>query len=460
MFKHKLNLKTKITQQSTCSTVKTPKWTNSTNIIPLSDEDLCDDTSIDMVQEKEEESTFVSPKRKIAKAGTPVPTHQRYILDPSQLCKQNQFSVLSDHSYASFSNMDSAANIKKASNNQNKIPPIFLHEVNNHQEIIKDIKSNVANEFSTTVKGTSLKINLSDITDFRKLTSFYEQTNVKFHTFQSVQDKKLEVVIRNVPCSLSENEIESDLLAMNYPVCKVVRLLNKQKFALPLCVVELENNENGQEIFKLDKLSHAIVSVEPKRKNRDIPQCTRCQRYGHTKNFCHLDPRCVRCTGNHHYSKCPLSKDVTPTCINCGEHHTANFRGCSHYQSLLNKTKNSNLSKTKRLNRETSTELKQGNPTIKVNSQPTEKVQPEKRGASYADVVNGKHSSLKSSLRSRSSSPTSPKQTNESERILNTEQPCSTNLESLIVELVKSIIPLIKTILGNVITSFINNGSI
>lgn len=46
-----------------------------------------------------------------------------------------------------------------------------------------------------------------------------------------------------------------------------------------------------------------------------IPQCRRCQGFGHTKNYCSMDFRCVTCLGSHYYKDCPKNKDTSPTCV-------------------------------------------------------------------------------------------------------------------------------------------------
>lgn len=106
---------------------------------------------------------------------------------------------------------------------------------------------------------------------------------------------------------------------------------------MPLCAVDLERDDKSNEIFNITRYEHSIISVEPRRKSKDIPQCTRCQRYGHTKNYCKLEPRCVKCTQNHHYSQCPKKVGEKPTCINCEGGHTANYRGCPYYTNLKTK---------------------------------------------------------------------------------------------------------------------------
>lgn len=110
------------------------------------------------------------------------------------------------------------------------------------------------------------------------------------------------VVIRNIPISVTEKEIENEL-KVKYNIKKVTRLLNKDKKPIPICAVEIIKDGKELDIFKLERLVYSVVEVQPRRKSSNISQCTRCQRYGHTKNYCKLE-------------------------------HTANYRGCSYYVKI------------------------------------------------------------------------------------------------------------------------------
>ena len=464
LFKRKVNLKS----SSRAMDGSTNLNSNGKRLLilkPMKSDTLSGDSSLNSVTPipstsfADDDSGFLQPtKRKMASSKVIQP--RRYVLDSTQLCKQNQYQSLSDHSYAGSTpkmsdyDMDNEDIVEETRTKKTeKISPIFIHDANNHQEIIKDIKSVVTDDFSTQLSGQCFKVNLTSIDDFRKLTKFYDDSNIKYHTFRNLQDKKLEVVIRNVPTSLSENELKTELLDLSYPVIKVVRLLKKDKTGhkpYPLCAVELENNEDGKEIFNLDKLCHALVRVEPKRKSNNIPQCTRCQRYNHTKNFCKLDPRCVRCLGQHHYSECPNSKSEVPQCVNCGESHTANFRGCKLYQDL--KLKSMNKSTTGRLNNKSKptnqdTTNNHENPPNLLSE--TDFPQTLKSMAtSFSNAVRGSSSNQPDSGTSSSNEPS--------------ENPSMSNLEKVIMDLVKSFMPLIKKIVSNVISSYLNdlNGSV
>ena len=48
-----------------------------------------------------------------------------------------------------------------------------------------------------------------------------------------------------------------------------------------------------------------LIKVEPSRPKREIPQCTRCQAYGHIKNCCNRNLACVKCAQKHLTPLCP-----------------------------------------------------------------------------------------------------------------------------------------------------------
>lgn len=59
-----------------------------------------------------------------------------------------------------------------------------------------------------------------------------------------------------------------------------------------------------------------------------VPQCHRCQAFGHASANCHRPLRCVRCGGQHFAADCPRERSAKPTCANCARDHTANDRRC------------------------------------------------------------------------------------------------------------------------------------
>lgn len=267
--------------------------------------------------------------------------HKKYIIDEQSLLSSNKFFLPRQLEEEISMEQDTVNN--QPSTQKVRIPPIFLHNVNKYQTIHADLKSITVNEFTTQHRSDGLKINLTSIEDFRAVTKFYDLEKVQYHSYRDPEKAVLEVIMRNVPISITTEEILNELKS-KYPVSKVTRLLSKKKETLPLCAIELIKNEQSQLIYKLDKFMNCIVLVEPRRRSIEIPQCTKCQRYGHTKNYCRLDARCVKCDGTHHYTACNKPRDAPVKCVNCGGPHSANYRACPYYQSIKNRKDSQNSS--------------------------------------------------------------------------------------------------------------------
>jgi hypothetical protein len=99
--------------------------------------------------------------------------------------------------------------------------------------------------------------------------------------------------------------------------------------------IDLEPAYNNKEIYNLTAIQNKIIYVEPPHTNTNIPQCTRCQHYGHTQRYCNKQYACVKCGGKHNTSSCTKSRDTLAKCVLCGGAHPANYKGCQHYHSIL-----------------------------------------------------------------------------------------------------------------------------
>jgi hypothetical protein len=94
--------------------------------------------------------------------------------------------------------------------------------------------------------------------------------------------------------------------------------------------VELRPASNNKDIFNVEYTHQCKITFELPKHIWDIAQCANCQRYGHTKNHCHLKLRCVKCTDDHmtnQYHWKERSRDVQ--CVLRGGNHPANYKGCT-----------------------------------------------------------------------------------------------------------------------------------
>ena len=231
-----------------------------------------------------------------------------------------------------------------------KIPPIYVHNISDYVKFHELLDNITIDDYSIINAKPALKLNLCSVDDYRATTNFLDESKIDYHTFQLPENKQLSIIIRNLPVNITEQCIFNELTELKFEVSSVTRLQNKFKNPLPIVAVLLSKPSAG--IYSLNRLLHCVVTIEPRRPSKDIPQCTNCQRFAHTKKFCHLPPRCVKCAGDHHYSLCQKPKDTPPKCVNCNSNHPASYRGCTYYKDISkNKIKKNDNINTSRLPR-------------------------------------------------------------------------------------------------------------
>ncbi|KAF0707197.1 Uncharacterized protein FWK35_00039261 [Aphis craccivora] len=266
-----------------------------------------------------------------------------------------------------------------------KIPPIYVHNISDYVKFHDSLDNITIDDYSITNTKSALKLNLCSVDDYRATTNYLDESKIDYHTFQLPENKQLSIIIRNLPVNTTEQCIFNELIEQKFEVTSVTRLQNKFKNPLPIVAVLLSKPSIG--IYSLTRLLHCVVVVEPRRPSKDIPQCTNCQRFAHTKKFCHLPPRCVKCAGDHHYSLCQKSNDTPPKCVNCNSNHPASYRGCTYYKDISkNKNKKNDSKNTSRLPR--SNFQAEQSPPVYTSNKPQDNAFADKR--SYASATKNK----------------------------------------------------------------------
>jgi hypothetical protein len=60
---------------------------------------------------------------------------------------------------------------------------------------------------------------------------------------------------------------------------------------------------------------------------------------GHTKAYCYHSPRCVKCAGTHRTTNCPRKERSDQVkCVLCSGNHPTNYKGCTVYKELQQRT--------------------------------------------------------------------------------------------------------------------------
>lgn len=259
----------------------------------------------------------------------------------------NRFALL-DNTPAN--QIDVSANVTK----KVKPPPIYLREKTTTALVNKLVALIGENNFHVIplTKGniSETKIQTQTESSHRDVTKYLDDAKKSYYTYQLKSAKGLQVVIKGIESTVKTDEIIAALKTKNFNAKSVINIMNKNKEPQPLFKVELEpegialkrNSQEVHPIYKLQFLLHRRITVEQPHKRNQPVQCTNCQEYGHTRAYCTLRSICVVCSDPHSTANCPKNKEdiSVKLCSNCGENHTANWRGCPVFKDLKNRLYN------------------------------------------------------------------------------------------------------------------------
>ena len=153
--------------------------------------------------------------------------------------------------------------------------------------------------------------------------------------YQLKTERSYKIVIRDLHPKINTKKLSDEVAKIGHQtraINNITRYDTKQP--LPLFLIELEPRTNNKEIYEIKKILNTIVTVEPPRYKKDIPQCMRCQQYGHTKNYCNRSPACVKCAKNHLTRHCPYTGKIEVRCYNCNGNHPASYKVCEIRKQL------------------------------------------------------------------------------------------------------------------------------
>lgn len=259
--------------------------------------------------------------------------------NPPKVTKTNETrSILSGNRFAILADdKDAQATTSR------KPPPIYLRERNSNS-LIKALSQLIGEDafHVTSIRRGNInetKIQIYDETKYRSVINNLDRNGKNYYTYQLKTSKGLVVVIRGIEPGVDQLEIKEALEEKGYKIKSVYNIKNREKIPAPLYKIELEPDTKKYKanephpIYSLQLLLHRKISVEEPHKRKAPVQCTNCQEYGHSKTYCTLRSVCVACGDFHPTKDCQTNKNDPnkKRCSNCGENHTANYRGCAVY---------------------------------------------------------------------------------------------------------------------------------
>lgn len=254
-------------------------------------------------------------------------------------------------------------------------PPIIVDGITNFNALRELITKMMTDFQIKIINDKNIKINVTDGICYQALTKALNDNEYSWYSYENKQNRPIRVMAVNLHHSCEPEEIIQDMRKRGYKLLEATRKLKyKTKQPLNMFMLSFRNDENVEKIFSLTDIMGIRVQIQPIRKSKLVPQCKRCQTYGHTQRYCAKEPRCVRCIGKHLTANCDKPKSAPPKCVHCGEKHPANYRGCIVAKEIqkikikkMNKTKMP--AKPQRENRENKKPSEQGQGQNKTYSQ-------------------------------------------------------------------------------------------
>lgn len=288
---------------------------------------------------------------------------------------QNQVPIVQPNVFSSLNNdvnehelvnSNNPNNLHVNRNNYNvkKVPPITVEGLNMKrvQEILTKIPYlSVLPHVKNTIHGHH-SIYPRCLSDHNRIEKYLRDNKISGYTHEIEQRNKF--VIYGLH-SVDTNELKEELT-------KILNISPVHVYAIPIKSKKYTDQNVyvvhfmkscGVTLNKL-RFTKALFNVivqweiyQPNRRNNpnDVKpptQCSNCQSFNHGSRNCFKPPKCIRCGDNHKSADCVHllvinelgeytgKKDKIDTnlvkCANCGERHTANFRGCKVRQQIMN----------------------------------------------------------------------------------------------------------------------------
>jgi hypothetical protein len=142
-------------------------------------------------------------------------------------------------------------------------------------------------------------------------------------------DRLVRGVIKRVPPFVTTEQVAKDTGAVW--AHRIEKLVGNVKRATRAVVVAFKSQLPPVVNVGLNEFKVHVYVPQPLR-------CIKCQRFGHKAAQCGEEtPTCPRCSGAHVVGACKVTDATGRRCANCGENHSAAYRGCKRFQQV-NKT--------------------------------------------------------------------------------------------------------------------------
>lgn len=289
-----------------------------------------------------DDPSFQNPKRTIAakqQQHFTITTSNKFAALDTTTTSTATGTITSSQPHHSTNASEAGPSTVNTQNNSNqvskKIPPITIITKLQPLDLNNLLGVNKQNlELQFTQQG--IKIFPKSIECHNNLIDIFKVNEIQYYTYGQRDKSIRKVMLRGLPPTTTADELKEELIALNYPIIAVRQLtktvLNENNVKsielLPLWAITYKYIENTPNMKHLTGIQHYRIHIEDYIGKSGPVQCYRCQNFGHQAQYCTLNPRCMKCAGDHFSYTCTKPPTSPATCVNCKQHHPANFTGC------------------------------------------------------------------------------------------------------------------------------------
>lgn len=258
----------------------------------------------------------------------------------NQKTKPNYWLATPIPTFNSFSELENTDELNQPESQPiiiTKPPPFFIDKVSNIRPLTEMLDKVAQGNYEIKIlQNERVKIQAKIHEAYSAIYKELKCRDTEFFTYKTKQERSFRVVLKRIHPSTDIDTLKEALEDLGHKPTNIWNVKNnKTRQPLPIFFIDLQPNSNNKDIYNIKSLLNCRIEIEPPRPKRIIPQCSNCQQYGHTQNFCHRQPKCVKCAGSHHTSKCSRKERSDKVkCILCEGNHPANYKGCTVYKEL------------------------------------------------------------------------------------------------------------------------------
>ena len=260
----------------------------------------------------------------------------------------NRFTINGE----SLEDVDTDMDTEHASQNaQKKAKPPPLVVIGSNVSTVQNrlVQLIQSKKFELKLMRVGIRIQFTSNDDYKTAFDALKEDGFGFYSYHNADTRQIKIVLYGLH-SMSMDTLKSELAICDVNPIDIKRLNIKKPTYDDQAVYLLYFKAKSIKLHELRQIrSIAYVSVRwdfyrPSKYN-NIPQCRNCQMLGHSSVNCNMPSKCLVCSENHKTQDCehrvPRSQLDSDTdrsyvkCANCGQPHTANYRGCQKRTAFL-----------------------------------------------------------------------------------------------------------------------------